>query len=79
MVIIPAKRFGIFNKVCKRAVKIPAVIPAIIATTKPRYKSEPLVINIAATHAPVAKEPSTVISGKSRILKVIKTPRTIIA
>lgn len=76
---IPDKICNILNFTFKTAVTYPAANPA-----NPAHKvaiqgldniGKPEVINTAATDAPNGKLPSTVRSGKSKILNVMKAPK----
>ena len=69
---------GIPNAVCKIPVTNPATIPARNAKTSASAGFMPPRINITATAPPVASEPSTVKSAKSKIRNVIYTPSAII-
>ena len=60
--------------VCRRPVTIPASIPAANAKIRETHGFISLRISITATAPPVAKEPSTDRSAKSRSLYVIYTP-----
>src|SRR5699024_2026645 len=65
---IPDNKLLIFTLVCK----IPSIHPARKPADAPKHVAKtgemPLIIEIAATAAPVTKLPSTVKSGKSNIL-----------
>ena len=74
---MPASRFGILSPICNSAVTAPATAPHKSASDNPHKGAIPLTRHTAMTAAPIGKEPSTVRSGKSSILNVIKTPSTI--
>ena len=65
---MPARMPGIPILVCRIPVTAPAMPPAIKAPTRAMGAGTPLTIITAATAPPVHREPSTVRSGKSRIL-----------
>ena len=77
IVKMPAKMPGIFSFVCKRAVAAPARQPEAKAAKTAKKGSTRALISTAPTAPPRAKLPSTVRSGKSSTLKVIKTPKAI--
>ena len=66
------------SSVCSSPVASPANIPAANAATSAAGADQPDRISITVTAPPVAKEPSTVRSAKSSILKVRKTPSAMI-
>ena len=79
MTKIPDKSVGIFPFVYISPVAKPARQPAPTATNVARKGLTPCVISVTATAPPSGKEPSVVISGKFKILKVIKIPNPRIA
>ena len=69
---IPARIAGISNTVCRNPVTPPAITPATSDIKSAATGFHPCAtINVAHTHPPSAKLPSTVKSAISRILKVI--------
>ena len=74
---IPARMAGMPMDVWKTPVTAPASMPTASAMSVASQGLTPLVIRMAATAPPVAKEPSTVRSAMSRIRKVIYTPMAI--
>ena len=71
---MPAKSGWIFIFVCKKAVIQPQRQPARKPAIKPRM-GWPLIVNIAHTQPPVAKDPSTVKSGVFMTRKEIYSPK----
>ena len=71
MVRIPARIPGIFIFVFKKPVINPQSIPPISEKINVRKGFIPLSVRMAEIAPPVANEPSTVRSGKSRIRKVM--------
>jgi hypothetical protein len=71
---IPESSPLILKRVWIIAVMKPAIAPAKNAAGIERNGFTPDIINTEDTAAPVVKLPSTVISGKSKILYVIKVP-----
>jgi hypothetical protein len=75
MVNMEANRWRILSLVVNMPVTMPARKPAAMAGNKDNQGFIPLLIQTAETAAPKGRLPSTVKSGKSRTLKVMKTPR----
>ena len=71
IIIIPDSRSRTLHFTWIRPVQIPARTPTRNAIGIVRYGLTPRVISAAVTAAPRGKLPSTVRSGKSRILYVI--------
>ncbi|CAG5957409.1 Uncharacterised protein [Streptococcus pneumoniae] len=67
---IPAKSVGIFPFVYNSPVKKPAKAPDNIPSKVDRNGFHPKLIAVTATAPPKGKEPSVVMSGKFKILKV---------
>ena len=71
---IPDKSVGILPLCVEKTRRKSRQAPCSIAASVARSGLTPLVIKVTATAPPSGKEPSVVISGKSRIRNVIKIP-----
>src|ERR1039457_5318537 len=71
---MPASRPLILNLVARTPVREPATNPAANAAADAIKGLGPLTISAAATAAPSALDPSAVMSGNSKIRKLMKTP-----
>ena len=74
MVMMPARRSRTPSFTWITPVASPAIAPAAIDASIARYGFTPFTRSTAVIAAPSGKLPSTVRSGKSRILYVIYTP-----
>ena len=73
---MPERIAGISKTVVRKPVTAPQTAPAAVAARMASAGSTPATTRTAATAPPVAKLPSTVRSGMSSSLKVMKTPST---